>query len=121
MATSYAGKYRLSEILDAQANSKELPAKDFEAVIKEDDEFLRFSVKIGNVMRTKIALIGESIEESQKVKVSGVLSTMMMPAPDLFEVEKFLSKTLPTVTTMKLEGDKLTLSGDGAAVLTKLD
>jgi hypothetical protein len=58
MATSsYDGTYVLSEILDAQANSKPLPDGDFEADIKETEGFLRFSVKIGNVMRTKIKLV----------------------------------------------------------------
>ncbi|CAJ1947785.1 unnamed protein product [Cylindrotheca closterium] len=122
MATSpYVGTWQLAEIIDAESNSKPLPeGKTFEARIEEADEgVLRMAIKIGNNMRTKISLVGEGTPESQEIKMGGVMSTMMMPEASLFAVEKFLSKTFPTVTKMELDGDKLTLVGQGSVILSK--
>lgn len=76
-------------------------------------------VKIGNNLRTKITLEGGDSPESQQVSVGGVLSTMMLPDPELFEVEKFLSKTLPTVTSMEIVNDQLVFQGKGKIVCSK--
>ena len=122
MATSpYVGTWQLAEIIDAESNSKPLPeGKTFEARIEEADEgVLRMAIKIGNNMRTKISLVGEGTPESQEIKMGGVMSTMMMPEASLFAVEKFLSKTFPTVTKLELDGDKLTFVGQGSVVLSK--
>mmetsp|Transcript_30257 Transcript_30257/g.72587 ORF Transcript_30257/g.72587 Transcript_30257/m.72587 type:complete len:140 (-) Transcript_30257:50-469(-) len=121
MATSpYVGTWNLADIIDAESNSKELPeGKTFQAKIEEGEENqLRMFIKIGNNLRTKINL-GEGTDESREIKMGGVLSTMMMPEASLFAVEKFLSKTFPTVTKMELDGDKLTFVGEGSIVLSK--
>jgi hypothetical protein len=44
---------------------------------------------------------------------------MMMPGPELYEVEKYLSKTFPTITKMEITEDKLVFSGDGTIICTK--
>lgn len=119
MATSpYVGTWHLAELIDAESNPKPLPeGKTFEAHIDEDGENLRLAIKVGNNMRSKISLIGEGTPESQEIKMGGVLSTMMMPPAEVFAVEKFLSKTFPTVTKLELDGDKLTFVGEGGSVV----
>jgi len=120
-ASPFVGKWHLTEIIDEDANSKPLPeGKVFEAKIEEDaDDTLRVFIKIGNNMRSKVTIVGEGTPESQEVKMGNVLSTMMMPPPEVFAVEKFWSKTIPTVTKLELDGDKLTFVGEGKIVLSK--
>ncbi|KAL3931248.1 MAG: hypothetical protein SGBAC_011396 [Bacillariaceae sp.] len=122
MATSpYVGTWTLAELTDAESNLKELPeGKTFEARISEGDNgILQLGIKIGNNMRSRITLVGEGTPESQEVKMGGVISTMMMPEASLFAVEKFLSKTFPTVTKLEIDGDKLKFVGEGSVVLSK--
>jgi hypothetical protein len=118
----FAGTWELSEMLDADSNILLLPeGKTFDVMIEEVEEGqLKIIVKIGNNMRSKITLMGGDSPQSQEVSFGGVMSTMMMPAPELYVVEKFLSNTLPTITKMDITTeDKLVLEGDGTIIFIK--
>jgi hypothetical protein len=116
----FAGTWELSEMLDAESNSKPLPeGRTFVRIEEVNEGQLKIFVKIGNNMRSTITLKGGDSPESQEVSFGGVMSTMMMPAPELYEVEKYLSKTFPTVTKMEIKEDKLVFNGDGTIICTK--
>ena len=48
-----------------------------------------------------------------EVTITGLRSTMMMPAKDLFQLETYLSRTLPKMDTISVQDGTLTLEGAG--------
>jgi hypothetical protein len=117
-ASPFAGEdWTLVETLDKDSNAIAIPQGTFKAkIVETDDSNLRMVMKIGNNMRTQITLKGGDSPESQQVEFGGVMSTMMMPKPDVWALEKYLSKVLPRVTKMDLVDGTLLLTGDMGTV-----
>ena len=117
-ASPFVGDWDLTQTLDEESHQRALPPEqNFQFHIEEHMEgLLTLSTRLGNTMRTKITLKGGASPESQQVEIGNVLSTMMMPAPEVFEVEKYLSKTLPTITKMEIRDGQLLFEGKGTVV-----
>jgi len=54
------------------------------------------SIKVGNSLRTNMHVVGRD-DPFDKVEIRAVMSTMMMPSPEQFELERLLSSSLPTI------------------------
>ena len=124
MASSpFVGEWKLTETLDQDGKVIPLPESQRSSSFvlriyqnEKDDTSnqFRLNTKIGNTTNTKFELLGGDTPESQEVKFGGVMSTMMMPSRDLYELEKYLSKTLEKVTSLKLTADNvLVFGGEG--------
>jgi hypothetical protein len=114
MSSPFAGEWPLVETLDGDHQAVPLPEGTFTFVIEDiDTASLQVYIKVGNNMRTKITLEEGESESSKKIRVGGVLSTMMMPSKDLFQLETYLSRTLPKMDIISVQDGTLTLEGAG--------
>jgi hypothetical protein len=113
-SSPFAGEWPLVETMDGDNQAVPLPEGTFTFVIEDiDTASLQVYIKVGNNMRTKITLEEGESESSKKIRVGGVLSTMMMPAKDLFQLETYLSRTLPKMDVISVQDGTLTLEGAG--------
>lgn len=123
--TAIAGTYVLSELYDEHSSSIPIPPKEeafgadkyLELVIESADsatatgadEHYRFFMVVGNNLAGSM-----TVTEGNKIKIGPIRSTMMMPPPKVWEIEKQVSKTFPEVTTLAVDATSLTLEGSGA-------
>jgi len=86
----------------------------------EDGTTLSLFTKIGNSMGGIILLVDDNAngDNEQTIKVGPLRSTMMMPPPQIFALEQYLTKYLSTMDTLKLndDGDELVMLGSGRIV-----
>jgi len=128
-SSPFAGDWKLTEAYDENDASVSIPSGSWFLKIQqpddEDDSHLRVGIKIGNNMRGQITILGDGEsdddEKSKDVSVSGLMSTMMMPAEHLYRLEIYLSKYLPKTTKLELDDETGTLvfEGEGKLVCTK--
>eukprot|EP00529_Nitzschia_sp_RCC80_P036119 CAMPEP_0113456290 /NCGR_PEP_ID=MMETSP0014_2-20120614/8811_1 /TAXON_ID=2857 /ORGANISM="Nitzschia sp." /LENGTH=163 /DNA_ID=CAMNT_0000347739 /DNA_START=119 /DNA_END=610 /DNA_ORIENTATION=+ /assembly_acc=CAM_ASM_000159 len=86
----------------------------------DDGKTLSLYTKIGNNMGGIMLLVDDETNSNneQTIKVGPLRSTMMMPPPQIFALETYLTKYLSTMDTLKLndDGDELVLLGTGRIV-----
>ena len=114
MATSpFAGNWKLSEAYDENLEAVSLPTGTYTLRLEEKDpQHLKLGIKVGNNLRGQVTL-----GEGDDVEVSGLMSTMMMPAEPLYRLEMYFSRTFPQMTTMKIDDDtNLVFEGAGKIV-----
>jgi len=112
--SNYEGSYKLTQLYDSETGEVPIP-KEFVVRFRPGPAANRYQVgfKIGNSMGGTV-IVSESSEDSRDaVKVGPVRSTMMMPAADVYEVEKALTKMLPDMEFIRLENsdDLLVMEG----------
>ena len=73
----------------------------------------RLSVKVVNTLRCNLEIVGKS-ENFDKISVGGVMSTMMMPPPQLQTVEQLVTEALPTFQKMIISGTNLIMTAPTA-------
>lgn len=110
MATSqFTGAWKLLSAQDENNNAVTLPSGQYALKVKEKDErHLDIFIKVGNSLRGEVTLEGED-----HISVSGIMSTMMMPPEPQYLFEMYLSKALPKMTNLILDGNKLIFEGEG--------
>jgi hypothetical protein len=116
MATAlYEGSWELQEAFDTEMAHIHIPDGSFRLQLyadSGDDNIYDFDLKVGNQLGGRLAIIGETeTETGHTVKIGPIRSTMMMPPEPLFKLETALSALLPSMNTIKLQGDTLTLEG----------
>lgn len=129
------GDWKLVELYDDRNQPVELPSSSEGFVLhlvkkeikdeqdpeqQEGAKTLSLYTKIGNSMGGVLSLVDDSanLEKEQTIKVGPLRSTMMMPPPELFAVEQYLSKYLGAMKTLKLsdDGDELIWMGTGRII-----
>mmetsp|Transcript_14456 Transcript_14456/g.20381 ORF Transcript_14456/g.20381 Transcript_14456/m.20381 type:complete len:156 (-) Transcript_14456:245-712(-) len=107
-AHDYSGTYKLTttqkdgtrlSLLPSSSDKKE----DGEVVVvfsfdKLDESRYNLGVKVANTLRAQV-----SVSQDGTIHLGPVMSTRMMPPPELRPMEQFLTEYLPTLTTMELE------------------
>uniref|UniRef100_A0A7S2H1Z7 B30.2/SPRY domain-containing protein n=1 Tax=Helicotheca tamesis TaxID=374047 RepID=A0A7S2H1Z7_9STRA len=109
------GEYNIPEEVLPILSLMEIPA----------EAGFRLSIKVANKMNAKIALTeGEKdAKKTQddgftKITIGPVMSTMMMPPPDVYDFEKYLNESLPIFTKMIVsENGDLIMSGPTAEII----
>mmetsp|Transcript_11095 Transcript_11095/g.17179 ORF Transcript_11095/g.17179 Transcript_11095/m.17179 type:complete len:192 (+) Transcript_11095:31-606(+) len=83
---------------------------------KMDDSNYNLGVKVANSLRAHI-----NVDENNKLEMGPVMSTRMMPPPELREMEDFLSEHLPTLENIYFEDDEnhLKLTGPRVELMMK--
>ena len=86
----------------------------------DDGKTLSLYTKIGNNMGGIMLLVDDETNDvkEQTIKVGPLRSTMMMPPPQIFALEQYLTKYLSTMDTLKLndDGDELVMLGSGRII-----
>lgn len=111
---NYEGSYKLTQVYDSESGEVPIP-KEFKVRFRLGPAANRYQVgfNIGNSMGGTV-IVSESAEAGRDaVRVGPVRSTMMMPAADDYAVEKAITKTLPDMEFIRLEGsgDLLVMEG----------
>lgn len=118
MAAKYDGVYQLQEALDENSVAVNIPGK-FNLVLRSESDETNYemSLRIGNALRAHVQITSnEEGGGADELKIGPIMSTMMMPPEDLYRLEQYMSKSLPTMTSIEfgVDDEKLTISGDGA-------
>lgn len=103
------GKYLLQSLYDDHGAALSIPDGAFTLSIEHDANEkgrYNFGLKIGNNMGGSM-----TVDDEGGVKIGPMRSTMMMPPPAIYALETELNKIMPALTTVALEGQKLTLDG----------
>lgn len=115
----YSGVYTLRDIVDAHSVAAILPRDDFRMQLKKadsDDTRYSFSLKIGNSMSTSL-----SIAEDHSVETGFLISSRMMPSPELYKIESLVNDVLPKVNQIHLENQLLTMEGPNGKLVAVLN
>jgi META domain len=115
-AQNYEGSYRLTKVIDENMGEIPIPTGDFIFRMNPsnaDANQYNLGIKLGNSMGASATVSDLDNENSSEdtISIRGVRSTMMMPPPEIFRIETAMSDLLPSVTTINLENDVLTLKG----------
>mmetsp|Transcript_50150 Transcript_50150/g.57928 ORF Transcript_50150/g.57928 Transcript_50150/m.57928 type:complete len:327 (+) Transcript_50150:33-1013(+) len=72
----------------------------------EEESSTKFwvSIKVANMLRCKVEIVGK-MENFDKVSVGGVMSTRMLPSPELQTLEQLVAKSFPTCYKMIVSED----------------
>eukprot|EP00539_Tryblionella_compressa_P006340 CAMPEP_0178762348 /NCGR_PEP_ID=MMETSP0744-20121128/16486_1 /TAXON_ID=913974 /ORGANISM="Nitzschia punctata, Strain CCMP561" /LENGTH=158 /DNA_ID=CAMNT_0020417003 /DNA_START=170 /DNA_END=646 /DNA_ORIENTATION=+ len=130
--TALVGEWKVAEIYDTlnDLEPRELPTSTggpfvFKLTPKGNDEdTLILATRIGNSMRTSINVLNDDAATgNSNIKVGLVIGTKMMPAPDLYELETFLSEALPKMDTMTVsaDGQEMVMTGTSKIVLEAVE
>merc|ERR1712157_71978 len=106
----------MGQITDGSGSMVNIPSPgNFAAQISEMDgdedgkALYSFGIKIGNNLRTSVTMI-TSVEnndsQEKTIEVGPVMSTMMMPPRELFDLEMFLSDALPKSDRLELKEEE---------------
>jgi len=120
---TYDGAYDLTAAFDENGASIDVPRKERPFTLQlsskkdssnddEVEEAYDMTVRIGNTLGGTL----EIMKSDPRVRVGPMRSTMMMPPPDVWELERHVTAMLPATTEIRLEKDDdnneiLTLSG----------
>ena len=115
--TNYAGAYKLSQLFDGVAPNRlevVLPSADFAVQLQADSEVdqYRLTIKLGNNMGGVVKVSQSSVDGRDAFSMDGpMFSTRMMPPPELFAVERAVSKIVPAMEQIYFDNDELVLEG----------
>eukprot|EP00978_Attheya_sp_CCMP212_P012428 scaffold31041_cov56-Attheya_sp.AAC.3 len=103
---SYGGDWKLEKCLTGPELGEFTLPPDHDIILHFKGELpkLQFSAKVGNNLGCSIEIVGKG-EGFDKIEVGPIMSTLMMPPPELVEVEQLLFQSLPTLYKMILSSD----------------
>lgn len=103
---SYVGDWKLEKCFTGPELGEFPLPPDHDIIFhfKGEAPKLEFSAKVGNNLGCSIEIVGKE-EEFDKIEVGHVMSTLMMPPPELVGVEQLLFQSLPTLYKMILSSD----------------
>ena len=115
--STFMGEWKIESMMDTTGSNVRLPTdKDIVVLISASSSSSssssnipdKISVKVGNTMSGPIQVLSSSQDHSSmNVKIGpNLMSTMMMPPPELYVIEQALSKLLPTIERMVLSEEK---------------
>jgi hypothetical protein len=112
LATNYVGTYRLTAGVENSAPIS-IPEGDFLLRIDEPspENQYQFNIKVGNSLGSKLV-----VNDDNTASVGSVHSTRMLPPPPIFELEKVLSRLLPTTSRINRIESKLLIKGSDSAL-----
>jgi len=106
----FCGQYKLAQILDEAGNSIDIPVREdgFTLTIESlsSASEYRLGLKIGNVLGGSF-----KVDENQISSFGPIMSTMMMPPPEIYQLERTLNSMLPESQVIQLSDGKLTFEG----------
>jgi hypothetical protein len=70
----------------------------------------RLVTKVGNTMHCQVEIVGK-LEAFDRIRVGRVASTLMLPPPELRDVEKLIGESLPTLYKMIISDNNLIMTG----------
>jgi hypothetical protein len=128
MAT-YEGSYTISEVLDENGVSVEVPGTFQVTIVAPSDPtdagdpVFNMYINISNVLRTRFTVKATTSATEDEVEfASGVASTRMMPdTPEKYELENALKVILPEVTAAAWDAGYDFLTFTGPSGVAKLD
>jgi len=122
-SNKYEGDWKLIEAY-AGLELGQVPLNDNNVILTftkaRDAAMYDLSVHIANRMGTNVKIVGQT-EGFDNIEVSAnVFSTMMMPSPMVYELEKFVMQSLPTFYKIKVDDNStLILSGSEVEFICK--
>jgi hypothetical protein len=105
--TGIQGVWRLVEGSSEEGPLK-VPSTSIVLHLNKEADHVRLAIKVGNPMHGNAKIV-EDQGASLKIQMGPLMSGRMMPPPELFAVEQFLSKLDPDVLTLD-SSDRLTLT-----------
>ena len=121
--SQFVGEWKLKEIWDKENDTpRQLPSNGGPFILRleprkqtasdandsnNDSEMLNLYVKVGNMMRSSVEFLDDKDNDSStnNIQVGFIMSTEMWPGDDLWQLERYLSKYLPQMTSIEL-GDR---------------
>ena len=119
--SNYEGLYQLTNLYDSETGQVTLPERvitvRFQPGQPGTHEYA-VGIKVGNSMGCTATVSESSEEDRDAVSMGPVRSTMIMPPPEQYAVEKALSKMLPKMEYIHLEeaDERLVLEGSGGTM-----
>ena len=100
----FKGDWKLTK-LNIDGTNAELPCKIVASLDRKTtlDTVLKLSVRVGNTLATNITLSESVNERSHNVTIGHIISTRMMPPPQIYAAEQKVSSVLPKVTEIAFE------------------
>jgi len=107
----YAGTYTITQLYDSELGQVALP-KEFKLRMQPaENNHYNLSMKLGNSMGGTV-VVSESTEVGRDAVSAGPMrSTMMMPPPDIYNVEKAVNKIIPAVEFIYIDGNVVVFEG----------
>ena len=108
--SGYVGDWKLDRFLTGpELHEFPLPVgRDIIMTVAQEDEekptSFSVSIKIANMLQCKVEIVGK-MENFDQVSVGRVMSTRMLPSPELQTLEQLMTESLPTVYKMILSED----------------
>eukprot|EP00523_Entomoneis_sp_CCMP467_P012733 CAMPEP_0168797974 /NCGR_PEP_ID=MMETSP0725-20121227/17629_1 /TAXON_ID=265536 /ORGANISM="Amphiprora sp., Strain CCMP467" /LENGTH=129 /DNA_ID=CAMNT_0008849301 /DNA_START=75 /DNA_END=464 /DNA_ORIENTATION=- len=109
------GDYKLIKMEDKNGEQIPLPS-DFSMHILHDEKMAlnqyRIALKIGNTLGGMLTLDApDDTSKKMPAKIGPLMSTMMMPPPEIFHVEQCASKIVPSMQELSYSGSELIFHG----------
>eukprot|EP00525_Craspedostauros_australis_P001570 CAMPEP_0198108872 /NCGR_PEP_ID=MMETSP1442-20131203/901_1 /TAXON_ID= /ORGANISM="Craspedostauros australis, Strain CCMP3328" /LENGTH=121 /DNA_ID=CAMNT_0043764273 /DNA_START=190 /DNA_END=555 /DNA_ORIENTATION=+ len=119
-ASQFANTYHLQTVTTKDGEDIDTSVGDFvfEITQGDTDDRLAMSFKIGNNMSTRFELTGGE-GDSRTAQFGFVRSTRMAVPEHLFRLVNFFTKDLSDMNSIQLEGDVLTIEGNGKITMKK--
>eukprot|EP00568_Trieres_chinensis_P011360 CAMPEP_0183301720 /NCGR_PEP_ID=MMETSP0160_2-20130417/7746_1 /TAXON_ID=2839 ORGANISM="Odontella Sinensis, Strain Grunow 1884" /NCGR_SAMPLE_ID=MMETSP0160_2 /ASSEMBLY_ACC=CAM_ASM_000250 /LENGTH=305 /DNA_ID=CAMNT_0025464391 /DNA_START=67 /DNA_END=984 /DNA_ORIENTATION=- len=110
---SYCGDWTLKKAFEGPELVEKPIPEDANIILRlslEDGDRYALSLKVGNKMHTTLKLSGK-LDAFDTIEVGMLSSTRMLPPPELFDMESFLSTNLPNL-------HKMIVGEDGILIMT---
>jgi len=120
--SKFVGEWKLKEVWDNKENAPiQLPSNEGPFILRlisieqtasdasdNDNETLNLYVKVGNTMRSSVEFLDDNNanndSSSNNIRVGDIMKTLMWPGSELMQLENYLSKYLPQMTSIELGG-----------------
>jgi len=121
--SKFVGEWKLKEVWDNKENAPiQLPINEGPFILrlisieqtasdasdKDNDNELSLVVKVGNTMFTSVEFLDDNNanndSSSNNIRVGDIMKTLMWPGSELMQLENYLSKYLPQMTSIELGG-----------------
>mmetsp|Transcript_1775 Transcript_1775/g.2643 ORF Transcript_1775/g.2643 Transcript_1775/m.2643 type:complete len:315 (+) Transcript_1775:47-991(+) len=112
----YMGEWKLTQAFTGPELGEFPLPKDSDIILTLESgdcsKNYELTAKVANVLRTNLNVVGKS-DAFDRIEVGHVMSTMMMPSPELAAVEKYLLSSMSTLFKMIVspESDRLIMTG----------
>ena len=102
---SLVGQYTITEIVDDRVTEVPLP-REFPLSIRQEDDALRVSLKIGNSFSGMLAVEEPTASGEFPAKMGPLMGTRMYVQGELQKVESAIEHVLPNTEMLRLENDE---------------
>ena len=118
---NYDGRYQIIKCADATMGEIPLPKKNYVISLRrssvDDDQKYQLGIEIGNDMGAPVEITATNPDSSEdNISVGLLISTYMMPLPDVYKVEVAVGDIIENATTISLANNILTIKGENGIV-----